>query len=305
MPVDARRLRVLLEVHRAGGIVAAAAGLRVTPSAVSQQIARLEGEVGLVVLDRQPGGSVLTAAGRALVETAERIEGELTDVVRRLAALESEVVGRVVLGGFQSVVQVVLAPLVLELRERLPGVEVEVVEVGAEEGQSLLRSGSIDLLLVEADSPAGRTTPRAMRDVPVLDDPWLVALPAGTPVPDTMHDLADHTWLGVDPAAAAHQATADALRGLDPAPQVAHSYAGIHAAISMVAAGLGVALLPGLAVHGARSDERIVAVRLTGLRTRSIVARHRVTRAEPRREVQAVLEELLLAANRLPMRAMQ
>lgn len=301
MAVDARRVQVLLEVHRAGGIVAAADGLRITPSAVSQQIARLEAEVGLVVLDRQPGGSVLTAAGRALVDAAERIEGELTDVTRRLAALDSDVVGTVVLGGFQSVVQVVLAPLVLELRERLPGVEVEVVEVDGDAGQPLLRSGAIDLLLMEADSPVGRAAPRAMRDVPVLDDPWLVALPPGTPTPETLQDLAQHTWLGVDPAAAAHRATATALRGLDPTPDTAHSYAGIHAAISMVAAGLGVALLPGLAVYGARSDERISAVQLTGLGTRLIVARHRVTRAEPRREVRAVLEELLAAAARLPL----
>ena len=67
MHLDPRRLSVLLNVHRSGGVLAAADVARVTPSAISQQIARLEEETGITVLDRQPGGAVLTSAGRILV----------------------------------------------------------------------------------------------------------------------------------------------------------------------------------------------------------------------------------------------
>src|ERR1700712_3150032 len=99
MHLDPRRLSVLLNIHRAGGVLAAADVARVTPSAISQQIARLEEETGVTVLDRQPGGAVLTSGGRILVEAAERIESELTDARRALAALQGDVTGTVVIGG--------------------------------------------------------------------------------------------------------------------------------------------------------------------------------------------------------------
>ena len=71
MDLSAHRLALLLAVHRAGGIVAAAESQRLSPSAVSQQIKLLEKEVGTHVLDRTPSGSVLTEAGRILADTAE------------------------------------------------------------------------------------------------------------------------------------------------------------------------------------------------------------------------------------------
>ena len=100
MATDPRRLGFLLAVHRGGGILAAADLLHVTPSAVSQQIQRLEAEEGVVVLDRGPRGVTLTPAGRVLAETAERIETELVEARKALAALGDEVSGRVAVGSF-------------------------------------------------------------------------------------------------------------------------------------------------------------------------------------------------------------
>src|ERR1700712_3654223 len=157
MHLDPRRLSVLLNIHRAGGVLAAADVARVTPSAISQQIARLEEETGVTVLARQPGGAVLPSAGRILVEAAERIESELTDARRALAALQGDVTGTVVIGGVQSVIQALLVPLVEDLRERMPGLDVVVHEIEAAEGQRGLREGALDLLLLEADSPTGRS----------------------------------------------------------------------------------------------------------------------------------------------------
>src|SRR4051794_21784097 len=167
MYLDPRRLAVLLNIHRAGGVLAAADTVGVTASAISQQIARLEDETGITVLDRQPGGAVLTAAGRILVEAAERIESELTDARRALAALQEDVTGTVVIGAFQSVIQALLVPLIDDLQDRLPGLDLVVHEVAADEGQRALREGAIDLLLLEADSPAGRSSPRGTHDVAV------------------------------------------------------------------------------------------------------------------------------------------
>jgi DNA-binding transcriptional LysR family regulator len=303
MQLDPRRLAVLLDVHRYGGVLAAADESNVTASAISQQMAKLEAEVGVAVLDRQPGGAVLTAAGRVLVEAAERIESELTDARRGLAGLQGEVTGRVVIGAFQSVVQAVLVPLVEDLAERMPGIELDLRDLAPDEGMRQLRAGDVDLLLLEADSPVGRNAPRGTRDVAVLDEPWVVAVPSNAPTPTTLDDLAGLTWLGVDPTAAAHHATVRVQETLSTPPAVSHSYSNSDVAISMVAGGLGVALLPSLVLVGALGRDRIQAVSLPGLGTRRVIARHRSSRAEPRREVLTVLGEVVSAANELELGA--
>jgi molybdate transport repressor ModE-like protein len=303
MQLDPRRLAVLLNIHRSGGVLAAADNVHVTPSAISQQIARLEEETGVTVLDRQPGGAVLTSAGRILVDAAERIESELTDARRALAALQGDVTGTVVIGAFQSVIQALLVPLVDDLKERLPGLDLLVQEMDAADGQRDLREGAIDVLLLEADSPTGRSSPRGTHDVAVLDEPWMVALPVAAPTPTTLDELAQSTWLGVDPRGAAHRATERLLATFARTPPVAHVYSDIDVAISMVSGGLGVALLPSLALHGALRREGIQTVSMAGLGTRLVIARHRSSRAEPRREVVTVLDELIRAAGELDLGA--
>ena len=301
MQLDPRRLAVLLAVHRYGGVLAAADESQVSASAISQQMTKLEAEVGVAVLDRQPAGAVLTPAGRVLVEAAERIESELTDARRALASLQGEVTGTVVVGAFQSVIQALLVPMVAELAERMPGLDLEVHDIGPEEGMRLLRTGELDLLLLEADSPVGRAAPRGTHDVMVLDEPWMVAVPATGPVPTTLADLANHTWLGVDPTAAAHDATGRVLAMFDERPPVSHLYSDSDVAISMVAGRLGVALLPSLAVVGLLRREGIQALTLPGLGSRRVIARHRRSRAEPRREVLTVLGEITAAAAALDL----
>ncbi|MFI5614498.1 LysR family transcriptional regulator [Amycolatopsis sp. NPDC051903] len=300
MQIDPRRLAVLLAVHRAGGVLAAADVLHLTPSAVSQQIARLEEATGTAVLDRQPSGAVLTPAGRVLAEAAEHIEAELTDARKALAALREDVTGTVVVAAFQTVIRTLLIPLVHRLQEQFPGLDVVIREMGSEQARQALRSGAVDLLILEADhsgGPAG--APRGTRDVPVLEEPWLVTMPAALADPVSTADLEHLPWLGVDPGApAAHTVTERARRGLPAAPPPLHSYHDYHVALSMVAGGLGIAILPALAVRGAL-PEGVKAVYLPGLGTRTLIARHRTTRSEPRKEVLTVLDAIITLAAEL------
>src|SRR5690606_14621207 len=126
MATDPRRLAFLLAVHRAGGVLAAADLLHVTPSAVSQQIARLEAEEGFAVLDRGPRGVTLTPAGRVLADVAERIEAELLEARQEIANLGEGVTGTVKVGAFQSAIRAVVAPLLGPLAEEHPGVTIDV-----------------------------------------------------------------------------------------------------------------------------------------------------------------------------------
>ncbi|WP_152229884.1 LysR family transcriptional regulator [Georgenia ruanii] len=301
MDIDPRRLGFLLAVSRSGGVLAAADALHVSPSAVSQQIARLEAETGVRVLDRQPTGATLTPAGRLLAEAGERIESEMGETRRALAALEGDISGVVVVGAFQTAIRAVLVPLLAELNETLPGVELVVHEVAEEHGRRALRRGELDLLVIEHDLSAPTAAPQGTRDVPFLDEPWLIALPASDPAPASLLDLAGATWLAPDPGGAADRALTRLATELSFTPRTAHRYLDFDVALAMVASGLGVALVPQLALRR-QLPENVQWVSLPGLGNRHLFIRHRATRTEPRAATTAVLEQMIhVAANLEPL----
>ncbi len=315
MNADPRRLAVLLAVHRAGGVLAAADVLRVTPSAVSQQIARLEGEVGVAVLVRGPRGVSLTPAGRVLAEAAERIEAELVEARKAVAALDEDLTGRVRVGAFQTAIRAVVAPVAAQLATSLPGVELDVEEHELAELLRLQRAGDLDLVLLEQDTAEGPPAElrRGTRDVVLLDEPWRVVVPAAMPVPARLAELSDAVWLGAAAETAAARALGRVSRALGAPLTTRHVYSDFGVALALVAAGLGVALLPALALPGPAgapgssgrpggtrsapgAPDGVTVVRLPGLGTRRLVLRHRSTRHEPRPVVRAVMAAMTQVA---------
>ncbi|WP_265522388.1 LysR family transcriptional regulator [Oerskovia flava] len=301
MTTDPRRLGFLLAVHRAGGVLAAADVLHLTPSAVSQQIARLEAEEGLQVLDRGPRGVTLTPAGRVLAEAAERIESELVEARKAIAAMSDELTGRVVVGAFQTAIRAVVAPVLAELAERYPGVELEIQEREPAEAVRQLRAGDLDVVLLERDEDADAPPPRYVRDVPLLDEPWRVVVPATFPTPARLADLADADWLGPKPETAAARAMRRVAATLGTTFATRHTYYDFDVALALVAAGQGVAMIPALALEGGDVPDGVTVVALPGLGTRRLVARHRATRHEPRPVVSAVVDAMVDTASGLTL----
>ena len=299
MPTDPRRLAVLLAVHRAGGVLAAADVLHVTPSAVSQQITRLEAEEGIAVLDRGPRGATLTPAGRILAEAAERIESELVEARKSLAALGGELAGRVTVAGFQTAIRAVVAPAFAVVAEHHPGIELVVEEREPAESMRRLREGDADVVLLERDEDADGHVPRGQRDVVLLEEPWRVVLPGTVATPTQLSDLAAATWLGAEPGTAAARALNRVAASIGPLT-VRHVYYDFDVALALVAAGQGVGMLPALALQGELPDGVTVAT-VPGLGSRRLVARHRATRREPGPAVVAVIDELLAAASALDL----
>ncbi|QDW61784.1 LysR family transcriptional regulator [Oerskovia sp. KBS0722] len=295
MATDPRRLGFLLAVHRSGGVLAAADLLHLTPSAVSQQIARLEAEEKVQVLDRGPRGVTLTPAGRILAEAAERIESEMVEARKAIVAMSEEMTGTVSVGSFQTAIRAVVGPTFASLESRYPGVELDVQELEPAEALRLLRSGDLDVVLLERDEDADSPAPRGMREVPLLDEPWRVVVPATFPTPARLDDVSDAVWLGPEPSTAAARALRRLSRTLGTTLRTRHSYYDFDVALALVAAGQGVAMLPALAVQGEMPDG-VTVVPLPGLGSRRLVARHRATRHEPRPVVNAVIDEMVAAA---------
>ncbi|WP_280115752.1 LysR family transcriptional regulator [Leucobacter insecticola] len=181
MRINVSRLQYLLQISRSGGVLSAAEAMNLTPSAVSQQLARLEAEVGVPLVERSPRGVVPTAAGQELIELAENVEREVNEAALRVGAASELPSGLVRFGGFESFVSNLLAPSLPRWRSELAGVHLEVVEGEQPELIRALRSATLDLIAVEFDESVPRVPPGpGVREIALLDDPWVLVAP---PVP--------------------------------------------------------------------------------------------------------------------------
>ncbi|MEV7605968.1 LysR family transcriptional regulator [Paenarthrobacter sp. NPDC089322] len=275
MEMDPRRLLVLLAVARTGGVLAAADELRITPSAVSQQLSKLEAEAGQALITRTPKGSVLTPAGLAMAEAAEEIERAL-NVARARMQGEAKVAGVVRVGGFTSFMRTVVIPRLPEWRNQYPQLQIHIVEDSFPALMRLFRQRQLDAVVVEQDSTAAVQHPLAagMVEEPLMDEPWKLVVPAGSLLTTENIDLSrlPLPWLGVEPSAA-NDAVLGRLRHSTGARiETIHQYQDTLTALSLVAAGEGVAIVPTLAVTGVAQDQ-VDFLDVPGLGTRHIALR--------------------------------
>lgn len=200
--IDVRRLAVLRAVARCGSFNQAAAALRLTPSAVSQQISALERELGSAVVRRSTRGVELTEAGRILVETGETIAAELANAeaeVTRLVAARPE---RLTVATFTSGGQRLLPAALLPFTAGHPGVEITVLEVEPEESLPLVRSGAADLALAyhfDGPPPVRPGDRSGLIWAPLLDDPMWIVMPVSHRFAGresvTLAELAAERWV--------------------------------------------------------------------------------------------------------------
>ncbi|MFI6843311.1 LysR family transcriptional regulator [Kitasatospora sp. NBC_00085] len=255
--MDPHQLRTFVTVARLGSFSEAARELGYTQSAVSQQIAALEADLGAGLLVRRPVGP--TEAGVRLLEHAAplllRLDAARADV-RRLAGAPS---ARLLLGATPLAVGAVLGRALAEVRRAYPRVDLTVSVVAQEALPALVATGEVDLALV--DGLAAPSDPLPLPDVGPLttvavdEQPLAVALPAGHPLAGhrgvALADLSAARWLdapGIAPTAARLRA-ATAVDGFRPA--VRYLGTDVRGLLALVAAGHGLAVLPGAALDGA------------------------------------------------------
>jgi molybdate transport repressor ModE-like protein len=246
--IDPQRLRVLREVARQGSIAGAARHLRLTPSAVSQQISALERSVGLPVVERSTRGVTLTEPGRLLYGAADAVEAELGAVTHQLARLTEGSSGRVCVAAFSSAGRPLLAPALAGLGARLPDVQVDVVEAEPDEALALLRSGRVDLAVVYR--VAGPRAAGPLDWTALWNDPLRLLVPddhplAGRAVADLAACREDRWVLGQGQCLAVSRAV---LAGAGVEPKVACNSGDYAFLQALVAIGMGLALVYELAV---------------------------------------------------------
>ncbi|NDO88337.1 LysR family transcriptional regulator [Cellulosimicrobium cellulans] len=309
--VDLTRLRVLAAVAREGSVTAAARSLHYAQPSVSHHLARLEAEVGVPLLERHGRGVRLTAAGRLLAARAEEILGRVGAAREELDALVSLSAGRVRLAAFPSALATLVPDVVGRLARDHPGLGVGLVEAEPPEALDALRRGAVDVALV-FEHDRSPVDVEGLRAVPVLAEELFLVRPAGpgdagtvdrpgagddaVPGRDTddapadLAPLADAAWI-----AGCERCRADLVGRCERAgftPRVAFETDDYVAVQALVASGVGVSLLPALALRAHR-DPRVVAHALPGAARRVLA----VTYGErPAPGAAAVVDGLVAAA---------
>lgn len=256
--IDAHRLAVLREVARAGSFAAAAAALHHTPSAVSQQIAALERGAGMMLVERSTRGVTLTDAGRALLATADAIHAELQLAEQRLRTLTADGPQALTVVIFPSAGEPLLVPALTAMTAAAGHpVEITVIEAEPDEALGSVRDGGADLALVyhfhTTDPPRAWSAAGGPGTyIPLVADPLRLLVPADHPLagrPEvSLAEFAGERWIQGWGNVGDVTGMLAALSGFQP--HVACRSSDYRFMSALVGAGVGVALVPTVALTG-------------------------------------------------------
>jgi DNA-binding transcriptional LysR family regulator len=196
---DLRLLKVLREVALRGSFSAAADALSYSQPAVSQQIARLEAQAGVKLIERRSKGVHLTPAGEALVRHTERILAQLADAQAELTEIASSARGRLRVAAFATAAGTIVPVAVSAFRHKRPGVEVDLQLMDPPQSIPALRRGDVDLAVIEEGGFEADPALDGLGVERLMDDVLYAALPADHPLATrraiALGDLADEEWM--------------------------------------------------------------------------------------------------------------
>ena len=259
-----QRLRILREVAYRGSFSAAAHALSYTQSAISQHVAALEAEAGMPLLERHPRGVSLTAAGHTLVQHAEGILARLDAAETALQAIAGLRGGRLRMASFPTAGSTLMPLAIAAFRASYPEVELTLAEGEPEEIAPRLRAGEFDLALL-FDFAGESAAQDGMGQVQLLEDPMYLALPPEHPLAGKrnlrLEDLHREAWIQTSSASPCARHVVRCCHAAGFEPVVTFESDDYQTVQGLVAAGVGVALIPELALPVVR--ERVVIRALT------------------------------------------
>ncbi|MGC5342365.1 LysR family transcriptional regulator [Streptomyces sp. DT171] len=272
--LDLARLRALHAVSVHGSVAGAAAALGYTPSAVSQQITKLERETRTILLERQGRGVALTEEALHLVAAAQRLLAIVEDAETTLEERRGRPTGRLSIGAFASAARGLLPGVLAELDREHPALETRMTEVDPHLSVDLVAKGVIDLAVVHDWDIAPLPVPEGVAQAVIGDDGCDLLVPEGHALTarDAVRreELAKERWICQPPGTVCHDWLIRTLRASGYKPDIRHQAEENHTQLALIAAGLGVAMIPRLG--RGPLPPGVVAVRLDPVPVRRLYA---------------------------------
>ena len=292
--IDLAALAGLRAIDTHGSVVAAADALGFTPSAVSQQVKRLERQTGVPLLERVGRGVMLTDHGRHLVDAGGRLLADLEEVEATLHQRAGAVAGQLRLTAFSTAMRGLVAPVVRDLRAAHPDLTLSLTEREPWDTIDLVGSGQSDLGVVHRWGDVPITIPDHLTATVVARDVADVVVhrdhPLATRTVVTPRDLVDEAWIATPEGTICRQWLTRMYAGTGRLPRIAHTAMEFDSHLALVRAGLGIALVPRLG-RQPLGDELLAVPARDPEPTRDVIAVHRRSMASSP-AVEAVLEAL-------------
>jgi DNA-binding transcriptional LysR family regulator len=277
--IDVRRLRLLFELSHRGTITAVAEALAYTPSAVSQQLAALEREAGVPLLERTGRRVALTPAGVVLARYAESVLAVLEEASAALAATRSSLTGPLRIGAFPSAARTILPPALVALGGEHPALELMVTELDPVAVPGALHAGTLDVALTFVYDYVPAEPDPGLDTEPLLEECLYLAAAAGQcgSAATSIHDWRDAAWIAGSPDTLCHTMVIRACQACGFTPRIRHHADDFATVLALVAAGQGVSLIPQLGITGTPpgvSLTPVTARRRTSIACRKGTSRH-------------------------------
>ncbi|MEV2274884.1 LysR family transcriptional regulator [Nocardiopsis sp. NPDC049922] len=258
------RLRVLHAVAVHGSLSAASQALHVTNSAVSQQLTKLEREVGQPLVERTGRGVRLTDAAELLVEHTARILSMVQRAEAELEAHRDDVVGHLRLSATPTAVRGLMPHALTSLREAHPGLRVEINEEEPHESVPAMARGDADLALVVDWEGAPLELPTGMSRAPLMEDVGDIALPAVHPLAHRelleLDEILTLPWISWSRGSICNDWLYDMIRSRGAEPLIVHTVEEHQTKLTLIAAGIGAAVMPRLGCGPVPEGVRVVPV---------------------------------------------
>jgi DNA-binding transcriptional LysR family regulator len=287
MDFDTARFRAFLNVAEHGTVAAAATALGYTGPAISQQITKLESQLGERLFDRVGGRLRLSSSGQQLVPIARQFV-DLSTIAEHPGAVASH--GQhVVIAGFASALRTLVLPL---LASRIAKrVTLDIRELEDEVALRDLRLGHVDLAIIQEYDGAPVARSERLAYVPLLTDRLRLIAPSSWPSTVRPHDLVDVGWLVNGAGTRCEEATTQVLKAAGIVPRITGHIADNHTLLALVAAGHGATIAPELVIAGGPPAVTVSRVDLGVNRT--ILG---VTRTAVSRDYEPVMKQLQTVA---------
>jgi DNA-binding transcriptional LysR family regulator len=245
--LDVKRLVLLRDLAEYRTVTAVAELHQVTPSAVSQQLRALEAEAGAELVHREGRTVRLTAAGSALAAECEHVLAALERAGSAVRATRNQVSGELLVGCFPSALTTLAAPLAAALRDRHPRLRPRIVEAEPEEALIQLKQRELDLALSYRYQHLGTAMPAGLTSRVLFEEQIALAVPEDlreVTERDGVHALRRQAWIVTPEPSGCRDVLLHVCHSAGFTPRAEHTYRDFRSALSLVAAGLAVTILP-------------------------------------------------------------
>jgi len=246
--MEIHQLRYFVAVAEEGSFSRAAARVRVAQPSLSQQIRKLEAEVGQPLFDRLPRSVVLTEAGHCLIDYARKILSSIDDARRCVCELKGEIGGKLAVGAIPTIAPYVLPKLVGKFQEHYPAVTLEIIEDVTDGITRRIEAGELDVALASTCQPSP-----TLRRESLGNEPLLALVPEGHPLAKKtqveMDDLKSQRFLLLHEMHCLSRQVHHLLESRHLQPEIALAGSQLGTIANMVAAGIGVSIVPQLMVN--------------------------------------------------------